>query len=115
MEAREGRGILMVKPKHGEYQCLHCEAHVEGRFTITDTVFCYLCGNQMLVKDMIKIEKPKEVQVKPVNNSTGTFITYDYGPGGKLVILLSTVYPIEAKEYDNRHLWFLRFQYNYKQ
>jgi DNA-directed RNA polymerase subunit RPC12/RpoP len=71
----------MIKPKNGEYQCLHCEAHVEGRFATTDTVFCYLCGNQMLVKDLVKIEKPKEIKIKPLNNGiTGAFVKYDYGP-----------------------------------
>ena len=73
----------MVKPKHGEYQCVtaNCQAHIEGRFTREDTVFCYLCGSRMLVADMIKIEKPKEVEVKPMNNGvTGAFVKYDYGP-----------------------------------
>jgi len=89
----------MVKPKHGEYQCVtaNCQAHIEGKFLPDDTVFCYLCGNRMLVKDMIKIEKPKEVQVKPVNNSTGTFITYDYGPGGEVSNITFNGVPYRGK------------------
>jgi hypothetical protein len=51
----------------------------------------------MLVKDMIKIEKPKEVQVKPVNNSTGTFITYDYGPGGEVSNITFNGVPYRGK------------------
>jgi len=35
----------------------------------------------MLVKDMVKIERPKEIKIKPLNNGvTGAFVKYDYGP-----------------------------------
>src|SRR5215207_10868477 len=52
--------MVKPKPKNGTYQCITCEAHIEGKFSGEDKVFCYLCGNQMIVKDMVKIEKAKE-------------------------------------------------------
>jgi len=72
----------MVKPKHGKYECPYCrEVCIEGAFLPTDTVWCYLCGNQMLVKDLVRLVELKEVQVKPLNDEvTGAFVEYDYGP-----------------------------------
>jgi len=80
------------KPKNGEWLCKYCDSHVEGKFLPDDTVFCYLCGNQMLVKGMIKIEKPKEIKVKPLNSGiTGSIIRYDYGPDAKGQMKVSNI------------------------